>query len=645
MSMSRLSWYWHRLRVMSPREMAGHAGKKLRHVAGLPRAALDWPVWEPGEAGAFPVLPDPARAPAALREALARDSAGILAGRWLAFGHLPLQVDDPPRWNRDYLAGVDVPGDRFAFQLNHRALPGGADIKLIWELSRWQALTRLAMAAHVLGDRAAAAKCVEWLEDWVRQNPPYRGWNWTSALEVGMRLIQFTWMDALLGGPGTDAALASRWAALRRAILPAHVWYAWRLRSFGSSANNHLLGELGGLAVATARWPSLRRWAAPLTRLQVLLEREILAQFAGDGGNREQALGYQLFSWELSWQALRAIRAAGGRPDPAAEERLRLAAAFEVAVQRDREPWNYGDSDDAFVLPVFARESASLAEWRAWLGGVPGSEAGAIAYWLGPAPAATRAASVARGPGWQVFPESGLAVREGAGWDLRWDVSPLGYLRTAAHGHLDALHLSLWRQGQALVIDPGTGAYYADSRLRSWLASRAAHNGPCPEGEEGPRRLGPFLWSTPHAAPVLSGAGAALEGRLAWGRVDLCRRVSLSEDGMGWLVEDDCRRADGTPAPFRVCWQFAPGSRVRADGDRSWVIERGEAAVRIMVDSAWDSAAMVERSEAGPGQDALAGTVSPAFRAVAWAPFLVLKAGGHGRTRGGRTVFSPVPAL
>jgi len=29
-------------------------------------------------------------------------------------------------------------------------------------------------------------------------NPPYRGWNWTSALESGMRLVQFTWIDALL---------------------------------------------------------------------------------------------------------------------------------------------------------------------------------------------------------------------------------------------------------------------------------------------------------------------------------------------------------------------------------------------------------------------------------------------------------------
>src|SRR6185503_990418 len=111
----------------------------------------------------------------------------------------------------------------------------------IWELSRWHALTRLAMAVYVLGDERAAAKCISWLEDWVKHNPPYRGWNWTSALEVGMRLVQFTWIDALLRAQAEARGCGGKLARLRREILPAHVWFAWRYRSFGSSANNHLI--------------------------------------------------------------------------------------------------------------------------------------------------------------------------------------------------------------------------------------------------------------------------------------------------------------------------------------------------------------------------------------------------------------------
>ncbi|MFM1768476.1 MAG: hypothetical protein RJA22_1005 [Verrucomicrobiota bacterium] len=621
--------------------MVLHARRRLRQAADA-RRPPDGKGWDPGPAGAFPVVPEAARAPQALRDSLARDTVELLAGRWRAFGHLPIQVEDPPRWNRDYLAGCDVPGDRSAFQLNHRALPGGADIKLVWELSRWQALTRLAMAAQVLGHRDAGARCVGWLEDWVRHNPPYRGWNWTSALEVGMRLIQFTWIDALLSGPGSDAALAPRLAALRPAVLVPHVWYAWRHRSFGSSANNHLLGELAGLIVATARWPGLQRWGAPWADLQRELEREVLAQFAPDGGNREQALGYQLFSWELAWQARLALRAAGRPMADAVEERLRAAAAFAVAVQRDAEPWNYGDGDDAVALPVAAGEATLLAEWRAWLGRAPAAQDGAIGHWLGEAPAVQAPAAVRRGPGWRVFPESGLAVWDSPGWGLRWDVSPLGYLRTAAHGHLDALHLSIWRDGVALIIDPGTGAYYADPALRAWLASRAAHNGPCPEGIDFPRRLGPFLWSARHAAPVLSGEGSRLEARLRLPGATVRRQVTLAGAGPEWVVEDACEGPGGAAMPFTVRWQFAPGSRVRQVADRRWVVTRGAAALAVEAADGWATATLVERPVAGSGQEALSGVVSPAFRAVDRAPFLLLRSAGQGAIRTGRTVVSPV---
>src|SRR6185312_7146055 len=101
-------------------------------------------------------------APAVFREALRRDVREILAGRWKVFGHLDLKVDDPPRWHRDYLAGQDLATSESGFKLDHRELPQGADVRLIWELSRWHQLVRLAMASYVLEDETARHKCVEW---------------------------------------------------------------------------------------------------------------------------------------------------------------------------------------------------------------------------------------------------------------------------------------------------------------------------------------------------------------------------------------------------------------------------------------------------------------------------------------------------
>src|SRR5260221_2249851 len=306
---------------MSPAEMAGHLRKKVYQFTDG-RLVQDWTRVSLENAGRFPTLPIPETALAVLREALRRDVQDILKGRWRAFGHLEIQVDDPPHWHQDYLVGKNLATSDSGFRLNYRDLPGGADIKLIWELSRWHQLARLAQAAYVLGDKAAGLKCIDWLRDWVAQNPAYRGWNWTSALESGMRLVQFTWIDALLAAQARAWGCEEELARLRSEILPAHVWFTWRHKSFGSSANNRLLGELTGVILATVRWPALAQLGASLDTLQTAWEREVLAQFAEDGGNREQALNYQLFSCEFCWQARLALVTSDKKIAPKIEGRL-----------------------------------------------------------------------------------------------------------------------------------------------------------------------------------------------------------------------------------------------------------------------------------------------------------------------------------
>lgn len=635
--------------------MARHARKKWRQAVDARHAP------EAGEShfdpnGYFPKLPAPEAAPEVLREALRRDADDILRGHWRAFGHLPLTVDDPPCWQKDYLAGRDLTTDAVAFGLNHRALPEGADIKLVWELSRWGALVRLAMAAHVLNDARAASKCLDWLEDWCRTNPPYRGWNWTSALEVGMRLIQFTWIDAMLARRSTGPEWDRRLTALRQAILPAHVAYAWRHRSFGSSANNHLLGELTGLILATVRWPDVRSWGPPLERLHRLWEREILAQFAEDGGNREQALNYQLFSFEFGWQGRMALQAGGRSVADRVTGRLIAAARFFWEVQNPREPWDYGDSDSAFVTPWFFDERHAVAEWHHWIGSSKQPEG--LTYWLGgqsptgpPRPGVGDPLATELLGDWFYYSESGVGLLESGFWFARWDLSPLGYLATAAHGHLDALHLSLWYRGVAVVIDPGTGAYYAGRELRSWLASREAHNGPTAPAEALPRRLGPFLWSSHHAVPTLREEHG--QAKAVWDLPEArVLRILNAPASQSLEVEDRVERF-GKPIPFEVRWQFAPGATLKVLGPSHYQVRRREVRVDVRLGGDWAEVVLVgtpEERDESPGRVAsctsaevllvetpadrarlepdhpLAGTVSSAFRRTEFAPYLLLKA-------------------
>jgi len=687
--MSKLAWYWHRLRAMSPGEVVLHARKKLRQFSDA-RRTWDASALKLECSGAFPKLPRPEDAPEVLREALKRDVEDILAGRWKAFGHLEIQVDDPPKWHKDYLAGKDLATGESAFKLDYRELPDGADIKLIWELSRWYQLVRLAMGAYVLGDARAATKCVEWLEDWVKHNPPYRGWNWTSALEVGMRLVQFTWIDALLGNlrfaiydlrnsgrtgeplanrqseivNHDSVSFAERLDKLRAAILPPHVWHAWRHKSFGSSANNHLIGELAGLILATVRWPALAQFGAPLDELQRRWEREVLTQFAEDGGNKEQALNYHLFSWEFCWQARMALAGEGRKIPPEVDARLQRAAQFFVEVQVPSDPWDYGDSDSAFVTPLFTDDRKVAAEWHEWFR-QPGNEQ-ALEYWMGAArrefgligldgsewrlvntpspqywdseqPTPTGRQRTLRIKGqWLSHEDSGMAVAVFGCWQVRLDWSWLGLGRMAAHGHLDALQINLWFRDSALVVDPGTGAYYANKELRRWLASRDAHNSPCLVGvREWPERLGPFLWQCQHYPPrgieLDTGgyrANLFLHDNDPNGSAVFYREVEAVNGG--FLVKD---YEGSRKHAFSVRWQFAPESRIEDLGQRRFRITRHNVSMDVQVSTDWAEVwCVTEQSQVAKADpDApLAGTVSPAFRKVVWAPYLKLTARPQG---------------
>lgn len=634
--MAALNWYWRRLRAMGSVEVALRLRKKWFEFKDAKRD--QWPSAHLSPRSAFPKLPEPASAPEPLRESLKRDAERVASSRLRFFGHLDVQADKPPNWQRDYLAGVDVPTGKSAFKLDHRELPDGAAIKPLWEPSRWYGPVRMAQACWLLGNRRSGEHCLDWLEDWVANNPPYSGWHWTSALESGMRLVAFTWIDALLTAfegrePGD---LAKRLVKLRADILPAHVWFTWRHRSFGSSANNHLLGELCGLALANARWPGLAKLGPGLAKLGTLLERETLRQFHRDGGNFEQALNYQFFAWEFCWEARQALADADALPAPRCDRidaRLGQAARFFREVQVPAAPWDYGDSDDAFVVPLFADESHAAAEWWHWIAG-NAAESPFLHLMRGAFDSCLKSdePKTTQG-GWRIFPDTGIAMNALGHWKARLDFSPLGAGSMAAHGHLDAQHLSLWLKGCAMVIDPGTGDYHGNPELRNWLASRDAHNGPCPGEVSLAKREGPFLWSAAHPKPLQSLDGGVMETEIRTkGGGLLSRTVKPLVNGPeGWLVSDSFERRLGQAGEFVVRWQFAPGCEVERIGQRAFRVMSGSATMRVDIGVGWALAELWRPSgDETAGQ--LDGIVSPRFVKTEHAPYLKLTAKPGGNT-------------
>ena len=212
------------------------------------------------------------------------------------------------------------------------------------------------MAAYVLEDATAAQTCLRWLEDWAKEQPSVpgleldqraRGRDPPHSDHLDRRIARG---DGSRPASGVGPELGRLWQRL----LPAHVEYVWRHRSFGSSANNHLFGELVGLILATVRWPGLAPCAAPLDELQAAWEREVVTAVrlrrgqSGAGAPLPSLLLGALLAGTCGAQAAHRPVASG------VDERLRRAAQFYVDLHGGDEPWDFGDSDDAVVTP-FAR--------------------------------------------------------------------------------------------------------------------------------------------------------------------------------------------------------------------------------------------------------------------------------------------------
>ena len=247
-------WLVNRLRCMSVAEVGyrirqaavTRVAKRLRARAAppLPRART------------FAVHGAPALAPTE-REALLADADSICAGHVVLFANRRFDVGMPPVWNRDPDSGVVGPaiyaGD---ITITNREQVG--DIKHVWELNRHLHLVRLAQAWSVTGDAAWLHALHQQLRSWLDQCPPLVGPNWTSSLELGIRLINWGLVWQLAGGEGGALFEGDEGQRLRADWLDsihAHCTAIARHLSRHSSANNHLIGELAGLYVGASIWP------------------------------------------------------------------------------------------------------------------------------------------------------------------------------------------------------------------------------------------------------------------------------------------------------------------------------------------------------------------------------------------------------
>jgi hypothetical protein len=406
-------------------------------------------------------------------------------------------------WHRDYASGKNTPCS-YSGHLDYRDHKKVGDVKIIWELSRMQHLTRLAQAWCYTGDECYASKIVEQISDWIISNPWMMGINWTSPMECALRVITWTWSFHLIRNWD---GLNDKFCQLLIISIHQHLKTIDSTYSLYSSANNHLIAEASGVYLASAYWNGLKRAETWKKRAKSHLINECLRQNSSDGVNHEHTFAYTIFVWELLLLPALMGRELG---DCFPEEywiRLESVAEFMswVSDSKGNTP-NIGDQDDGKAInlscevnnPIIDMLSISgIAFNRPEFSHWANTEINEKASWIFGKYTIDKPKKVTKRRS-RSFSEGGYHVmRTGDGTDqeilLLLDVAPNGDVITGVHGHADALSICLALSGQPFLIDPGTYSYL-DTPLRYFFRATSQHNTLSFGNDDQSEYVNRFLW-------------------------------------------------------------------------------------------------------------------------------------------------------
>ncbi|MGH6737155.1 MAG: heparinase II/III domain-containing protein [Methyloceanibacter sp.] len=595
--LDQLAWYYHRFRAMDGPEVAHRLGEAVkRRLSRFVRSG--WSAFDMGD-GAVPSLPP---RPGALdeiaprlmdqwreaAEAARRGDVSLLGQTWPA-------ERGAARWHRDPVTGGSWPARTYCFDVSYRRERKLGDVKYVWELNRLQFLQPVAALAAYERDDALAAFCFDEIESWIDVNPPFRGINWASGIELALRIVSLLVIVGLIGAERASPEQRRK----VRACLAAHAYWLARYPSRHSSANNHLIAEAGALFLLGTLWPELG-FSRRAAEARDVLIAETGRQFHDDGVGAEQSPTYAAFT--LEWYLLcAAVATNAGTPFPSSVTR-RLGDAGQLLRWITDEGGNVpriGDDDEGrvladgpvadgtYVASVLACTSAQLG--RPNLAPPRVSPSLRNLYFGLPSPCQS-------GPkGARTFTNGGYSVLRrrisGRKAMMVMDHGPLGHLTIAAHGHADALALWLHLGDQPVLVDAGTYLYHSGGAWRDRLRGTGLHNTLCLDGQDSSRIAGPFNWSR-----------KATCERLAWTNTKAETSVCARHDGYilshgvwherrltvhahGFTVHDALIQGEASATVGRrsveISFLVHPDLDVVTEGDTATIARDGETLLRV----------------------------------------------------------------
>lgn len=591
---------WRSLRELGPTPLFHYTLYQLQLRSGWLKASTPVRAWRKGQVNrALPADADglgvEARllwSPVAPRPEMAMEFAtashAISDGTFPLFGR-QVKLGLPPDWRAFApLAGQDgrtrIDSELHWADYDLVRLP--ADVKLLWEPSRFGWAFTLARAYSSSGEPKWAQTFGVLLESWLDANPLNMGPHWISAQEVALRGLalihsRFAFEDWLAENPQLSLALMELIAGSAERVSKT-------LSYARAQNNNHRLSEAAFLYSTGSAFPAL----AGSDRWRSVGRSELVAGFRSQvdphGGYTQHSVNYHRLALELGLWCLRVSETAGGDDLVAIRDPLRRMSNYLAALtdpSTGRGP-NLGPNDGALLIPrpglEFEDLRPTIQAASTVLSGrtrYPSGPWDDLAQWLGVDPGSVEGAPEKESD--RLTNLGGLTVLESG--ELK-AVLRCGRFRSRP-GHADQLHLSATWRGEPLLLDPGTYLYSGDPPWDNSLRSAMVHNTVTVAGRDQMTPAGRFLYLDWPQGEVLGVWGAnglqASAGRhKGYSYLGVVhQRTLVLVDGRFMLVIDDLV---GTgPLSAELAW-LLPDSPWKVDGEVLQIqAQRGPVSIEV----------------------------------------------------------------
>jgi len=422
-----------------------------------------------------------------------------------------------------------------------------SDIKIPWELARFQFLGTLGRAWAYTGNNTYCRQACALIDSFLAENPLGIGLHWTSPMEAAIRAANWIVADSFFNGA---AAWGGSFRDRVRLSLYDHGRFIhshleWDGRGIN---NNHYIADLAGLFIIGLYLHQIGEGERWLNFALKELNAEIDSQVAPDGMHYENSLGYHRLVFEMLFYTHRLGIVNGIDAVRRWEPRLISMAEFTLGMTMpDRRVPNFGDNDDGLWLSGTPRppdDHRYLVGLSAAAFGRPdprsitfsADEIPEDIYWFVGAAAAREfhrarnfpQSSPSRLPAAgtidnisahhpliissgrpstssQVFRSSGMIVLRSDNGAVLISANPVGTGGIGGHKHNDLLSFIFTVGTNEVVIDPGTYTYTGEPNMRNQLRGTGAHNTVMVDGAEQnrfyPRQL---FWVRDDAHPRIT---------------------------------------------------------------------------------------------------------------------------------------------